>query len=110
MYGTLTALPFSCHNPIYVERIFWDGLSHSTTGQSLNGNGPSDLMDDGGNSEHEEGSPKQEVEGVGNGNEKGDPGEYFVLPTSVTNSRVFKGISKSRTRGEVEVTLRLPST
>lgn len=97
----------------FVERIFWGWVTPPTTSQSLNGKDTNDLMDDGGNSEDEGGSPQNDLEDVGggSGNEKeGDSEEYFALPTGVTNSRIFKGITKSKTRGEVEVTLKLPST
>ena len=55
-------------------------------------------------------------EGIGKGDKNGsgtyvgqDTKDYFALPMSMTNSRLFKGVTKSKRSGEVEVTVKLPS-
>lgn len=40
-------------------------------------------------------------------NSKGEKG-YFQLPSNVTSAQHFKGITKSKKAGEIEVTISLP--
>lgn len=44
---------------------------------------------------------------VGDRNE--DDKEYFNLPASLSSARHFKGITKNKKAGEVEITVRLPA-
>ena len=75
------------------------GVGGGGTAPGRNGNG-----DDG------------DEEGIGKGDKNGsgtyvgqDTKDYFALPMSMTNSRLFKGVTKSKRSGEVEVTVKLPS-
>lgn len=43
----------------------------------------------------------------GHGKEKDDK-DYFQLPSSLSGARHFKGITKNKKAGEIEVTVRLP--
>lgn len=43
------------------------------------------------------------------GGRKEDETEYFNLPASLSTARHFKGITKNKKAGEVEITVRLPA-
>lgn len=74
--------------------------------------GESDTSDNRNEHQGAENADDKSFDGHRRGGSEGrqeDDKEYFHLPASLSTARHFKGITKNKKNGEVEITVRLPA-
>lgn len=88
---------------------FLDGDESDGGHTDTDGNNGHDRRGGGQNDEDDDADHQAAAAGSFGGVRKEDDKEYLNLPASLSGARHFKGITKNKKAGEVEITVRLPA-